>query len=61
MSLNFSKLRQLTSVGEIAGFLAAWMVVLWVALQSSVQGERPSPPSNLASANETASSVSAIK
>jgi hypothetical protein len=61
MSLRLSNIRQLVSVGEIAGFFAAWMVVLWVALQSSVQGERPAPPSNLASATETANPVSAIK
>ena len=50
MSLKLSRFRQLTSVGEIAGFLVAWMVGLWVALQASLEGDRPSPPSNFAAA-----------
>ena len=60
MSLKITRLRQLTSVGEIAGFLAAWMVGLWVAMQASLEGDRPSPPSNFAAA-DVASPVSAIK
>ena len=60
MSFKLSKLRQLTSVGEIAGFLAAWMVGLWVATQASLEGDRVSPPSNLAAA-DVSPAASSIK
>lgn len=60
MSFKLSNFRQLTSVGEIASFLAAWMVGLWVASQASLQGERTAPPSNLA-AIDASSAASSIK
>jgi hypothetical protein len=60
MSLRITRLRKLTSVGEIASFLAAWMVGLWVAVQASQEGDRPAPPSSFAAADMTAP-ASAIK
>ena len=60
MSLKLARFRQLTSVGEIAGFVFAWAIGLWVAMQASLEGNRPSQPSNFAAAN-TVPPASAIK
>lgn len=60
MSLKLARFRKLTSVGEIAGFLAAWMVGLWVVMQASREGDRPAPPSNFAAA-DLAPPAAAIK